>query len=428
LKYLKSKFLQWIPAAILLAVVPGLLLSENWDDHDRSGRYAACDFGKNILSSCAPNAILFTTADNDTYPIWYLQQVENYRPDVRQVLATFLPMGWYSNQLNYDFPGCGSLPISFADEELLMKTNQYFPVMPRIDSAIDVKELVDFIKNPDQRTQVQTNDGEVLNFIPGKNFSLAVDAKNFLNQSKYLEMEFTDVPSKINFSISKNYLSRDELIILDMLANNNWKRPVYTIYPSLFDEIGLADYLHREGMLYRLLPYKNTNIIHDRKAFALHQFELITQTFAWGNVNSSDVFIDHTIRQMVGAFRFRQMFSDVANELISLGELEKAAVLIDLAQSTFPNSQIPYDYYSTDFVRAYYQIGANGKADTLAEEIYHSASQNLDYYLQGKTPSRSTMSNEVQLQAYLMQEMIRISGKNNKLMEEKFRVGFEWGF
>jgi hypothetical protein len=131
---------------------------------------------------------------------------------------------------------------------------------------------------------------------------------------------------------------------------------------------------------------------------------------------------------MVGAFRFRQMFSDVANELISLGELEKAAVLIDLAQSTFPNSQIPYDYYSTDFVRAYYQIGANGKADTLAEEIYHSASQNLDYYLQGKTPSRSTMSNEVQLQAYLMQEMIRISGKNNKLMEEKFRVGFEWGF
>ncbi len=425
LKHVKNKFLRWIPPALLLVFVPGLLLSENWDDHDRSGRYAARDFGKNMLNSCAQNAILFTTADNDTYPIWYLQQVENFRPDVRQVLATFLPMGWYSNQLHYNYPGCGSVPISFADEELLMKINQYFPVMPRIDSSIDVKDLVQFVKNPDKRTQVQANGGEVLNFIPGKNLSLTVDAKNFINQSKYLEMDINDVPRKINFSISKNYLTRDELLILDLLAHNNWKRPVYTIYPSLFNKIGLADYLHREGMLYRLLPYKNDKVLHDRQAFALRQFELITREFAWGNINNPDVFIDHTTRQMVGAFRFRQMFAEVADDLITLGGLDKAEVLIDLAQSIFPNIKIPYDYFSADFARAYYRTGATKKADALVEDIYQSASLNLDYYLQGKTLNHGNMNNEAQLQAFLMQEMIRISAKYNKDLEEKFRGDFE---
>ncbi len=428
LKYVKNKFLTWISPALLLVIVPGLLISENWDDHNRSGRYAARDFGKNMLSSCAPNAILFTTADNDTYPIWYLQQVENYRPDVRQVLATFLPMGWYSNQLNYNYPGCGSIPISFADEELLMKTNQYFPVMPRIDSSIDVKDLVQFIKNPDQRTQVQTNDGEVLNFIPGKKFSLAVDAGNFLAQSDYLAMDLNDVPSKINFSISKNYLTRDELLLLDILANNNWKRPVYTIYPSLFSEIGLADYLHREGMVFRLLPYKNSNTLHDRKTFALHQFELLSHNFAWGNIFDPEVFIDHTTKQMVAAFRFRQMFAEVVNKLIRVGENEKAEILIDLAQSIFPDRKIPYDYFSADFARAYYQIDATKKADLLVEDIYRSASENLDYYLQGKSPNRNTMNNEAQLQAYLMQEMIRISGKYNKDLEGRLRENFERTF
>jgi hypothetical protein len=424
MKYVKNKFLTWIPPALLFVFVPGLLLSENWDDHDRSGRYAAHDFGKNMLSSCAPNAILFTTADNDTYPIWYLQQVEDYRSDVRQVLATFLPMGWYSNQLNYNYPGSGSIPISFADEELLMKTNQYFPVMPRIDSSIDLKDLVQFIKNPDRRTQVQTNDGEVLNFIPGKKFSLAVDAENFLAQSDYLTMDIDDVPSKINFSISKNYLTRDELLLLDILANNNWKRPVYTIYPSLFNGIGLADYLHREGMLYRLLPYKNTNALNDPKALANHQFELLSQIFVWGNINEPEVFLDHTIKQMVAVFRYRQMFAYVADELITLGELEKAELLIDLAQSTFSAAKIPYDYFSADLARAYYQLGANSKADFLVKDIYQSARQNLDYYLQGKTHSQNTMNNEAQLQAYLMQEMIRISGKYNSDLGERLREDF----
>jgi len=425
MRHLKMKTTRWIPAGVLIVLVPGLLLSENWDDHNRSGRYAARDFGKDILSSCEQNAILFTVADNDTYPIWYLQQVENFRPDIRQVLTTFLTMDWYGNQMNYNHEGCGSVPISFKDDELLMKTNQYFPVVPRIDSSIDVKDLIAFVKNTDKRTQVQAGDGETLNFVPGKNLSLAVNATNFKNDSDYLKIDKDMVPSKIDFSISKNYLTRDELLILDMLANNNWERPVYTIYPSLFQNIGLADYMHREGMLFRLLPYKNTNVLHDRKAFANHQFKLITQEFDWGNVNDPEVFIDHTIKQITLSFRFRQMFADVANELIDVGENEKAEQVIDLALITFPNELIQYDYFSTDLARCFYKMGRNEKGDALVEDMYNSASQKLDFFSEGKAISRNNMNTDSQLQVFLIQELIRITGKYNSGLQEKLLAGTE---
>ncbi|MDO8896427.1 MAG: hypothetical protein Q7V19_02170 [Bacteroidales bacterium] len=327
--------------------------------------------------------------------------------------------------MNNNYMGCGSVPISFDDKELLMNTNQYFPVMAQIDSAIDVKEMVQFIRNSDKRTQVQTKAGEFLNYIPGKNLSLSVNVDNFLNESSYLEIERSDVPSRIHFSINKNYLSRDELLVLDILANNDWKRPVYTIYFQIFQEIGLADYLHREGMLFRLLPYKNNNVLHNRKKFANHQYELITNEFAWGNVNNPTVFVDHTIKQMIESFRFRQMFTELAEELVHLGENEKAENLIDLAQATLPQNQFKFCYFSANMAKCYYKMGAKKKADALVEDIYQSASQNLHYYLQGKIINRYEMSYEVQLEVYLMQELIRICNENNKQLQEKLIEGFE---
>ncbi|MDP2724495.1 MAG: DUF2723 domain-containing protein [Bacteroidales bacterium] len=424
-RYMNKPFANWVLAVMLAIVVPGFMCSENWDDHDRSGRYAARDFGKNMLSSCEQNAILFTSADNDTYPIWYLQQTEDFRPDVRQILTTFLPIDWYGNQMNNNYKGCGSVPISFNEKELLMNTNQYFPVMAKIDSAIDVKEMIQFIKNSDKRTQLQTNEGEFLNYIPGKNLSLAVHADHFLNESSYLNIDKSDVPSKIYFSIKKNYLLRDELLVLDILANNDWKRPVYTIYPQIFQEIGLSDYLHREGMLFRLLPYKNNDVLHNRRLFANHQYDLIVNEFVWGNVNDSSVFVDHTIKQMAESFRFRQMFTEVAEELIGLGENEKAEKLIDLALATFPQSQFKYSYFSAKMAKCYYKMGAKKKGDALVEDIYQSASQNLHYYLYGNTINRNEMSYEVQLEVYLMQELIQICSENNKQLHDKLISGFE---
>ncbi len=423
MKYVKSGPGLRMMAALPVLLVPGILLSENWDDHNRSGRYAARDFAKNMLSSCAQNAILFTTADNDTYPVWYLQQVENFRPDVRQVLAPFLGMDWYGNQMNTNFEGCGSVPVSFRDDELLMKTNQYFPVIPRIDSAIDVKELIGFIKSSDTRTMVRAGDGEVLKFVPGNNLSLTVNAGNFAQRSEHLVIGRNRLPEQINFTLQKNYLTRDELLILDILTNNDWKRPVYTIYPSLFHDIGLAPYLHREGMVYRLLPYRNNEVLHNRKAFAEHQFNLISDEFIWGNVNDPDVFVDHTIRQNAETFRFRQMFSEVAGELIAVGENEKAAALIDMARQVFPAEIFPYDVFSPDLAQCYYRMGKMEQGDLLAGKMARSAGVYLDYYLPDQHNQPHDLDAQAHMQVFIMQELIRICNEYNRSMGERLLSG-----
>ena len=411
--------LNWLVAGVLMLGLPGLLLMENLDDHDRSGRYAARDFGKNMLASCAQNGVLLTSADNDTYPIWYLQQVEGYRTDVRQLLTTFMPMDWYGNQMNHVYEGHGAVPISFSDEELLMKSNQYFPIVRQIDSAIDVEELIQFVKSDDKRTRIQTSEGEFVNYIPGSKFSHSVNKENFINQSSHIHVKRDAIPETVTFEIGKTYLSRDELLILDMLAQNDWKRPVYALYPNLFHELGLSDYLHREGMLYRFLPYKTNDVRHDRARYAEHQYDLVTKEFAWGNVNSRDIYLDYTTKHISESFRFRQMFGEVANLLIEAGKTMQAEEVLDLAQASFPSDRFKHGYFSTALVEAYYAIGASEKAEKLLNEIAEGARQNLSYFLQGEKISEKTMSYEVRLEMHLIQEMIRLSGDyNNKLMVE----------
>ncbi len=426
---LKSRrIVKWITAGLLFASVPALLFNENFDDHDRSNRYAARDFGKNMLSSCEQNALLFTSADNDTYPIWYLQQTEGFRTDVRQILTTFLAIDWYGNQLNINHIDCMDVPISFTQKELLMRTNNYFPVMPQTDSAIDVKELTAFLKSDNMRTKLMTSNGEYLAYLPGKNYSLQVNAENFLRQSTYIQIGRHEIPQKLLFTIEKKYLSRDEVLLLDILANNDWKRPVYTIYPQIFQELGLQKYLHREGMLFRLLPYENDNVLHKENIYALHQYELLAKKFVWGNLYDPSVFVDHTIHQNAESFRFRQVFTEAADELIRLGEHEKAEELIDLIQTNLPHPRFRYSFTAAPMARIYYACGASEKADALVQEIYDSASQNLRYLLNGKQLNKNEMSLNIQMELYVMQELIQLCQQNNEALSTKLIAGFEQFF
>lgn len=420
--------IRWLVAIAVFVLVPGLLFYQNHDDHDRSNRYAARDFGKNMLSSCEQNALLFTSADNDTYPIWYLQQTEGFRTDVRQILTTFLAIDWYGNQLNINHIDCSDVPISFSPQKLLMRTNNYFPVMPQTDSAIDVKELTAFLKSDDKRTKLMTGNGEYLGYLPGKNYSLHVNAENFLRQSTYIQTGRHEIPQKMFFTIEKKYLSREEVLLLDILANNNWKRPVYTIYPQIFEELGLQKYLHREGMLFRLLPYENDNVLHDENVYAMHQYELLAKKFVWGNLNDPSVFVDHTIHQNAESFRFRQVFTETADRLIRLGEHEKAEQLIDLIQANLPHHQFRYSFTAAPMARIYYGCGAGEKADALVQKIYDSASQNLRHLLNGKQVNRDEMSLNVQMELYVMQELIQLCRQNNEALSTKLIAGFEQFF
>lgn len=364
---------------LLLAAVPLNMLQENWDDHNRSNRYTARDYGKNMLNSCEKNAILFTTADNDTYPLWYLQEVEKYRPDIRNVLLTFLPVDWYADQLHHKHGEKGNIPISFKGKELLMHQNQYFPIMNKIDSFIEVGQLIDFVKSTNEQTQVRTIDNSSLNFIPGKNLKLKIDKAKFLETCSYLDSSTVEIPESIKFTLNESYLGRDELLILDMLANNNWERPIYFVYPHLIEKIGLADYLHREGMVYRFMPIKKSEGHKVATQSGQHQYKLLMELFVWGNVNQENVYLDHTNVQMVQSFRFRQMFIETANLLSATDETLKAEEILDFAQRLFPPDRIPYSWFMPEMVKAYQIAGAPKKASELAIKIEKEMNQRLQF-------------------------------------------------
>jgi hypothetical protein len=387
------------------------LLVQNWDDHNRSKRYTAREYAKNMLKSCEKNAVFFTTADNDTYPIWYLQEVEQYRTDVRNVLLTFLPVDWYADQLNQVFGERGKIPISFESDELLMSENQYFPIITKTDSFMDVGKVIDFVKNKSEKTQVRTSDNRLLSFIPGTHLELKVNAEKFLKTCPYLQGSKVEVPASIKFTITKSYLSREDLLLLDILENNNWERPLYFIYPHLLDNLGLSEYLHREGMLYRFMPLKQNELLAFVKSRSLHQYNLMQKEFDWGNLEKPDVHLDFTNVQMTGSFRIHQAIIETANLLITANENIKAIEILDLAQTLLPPERVPYSWFMPDMVRSYQWAGAFEKANELMLKVEHEMQARYSYSqsLNGKI-SNSYMDSET---LFILQQLAELKGKND---------------
>jgi len=411
---------------ILFAIVPLNMLKENFDDHNRSNRYTARDYAKNMLESCEKNAILFTTADNDTYPIWYIQEVEGFRTDVRQILEPFLPIDWYANQLNQDFGKKGKINFSFKGEELLMSKNQYFPVLEKIDSAIDLSQAIDFVRETDPRTKVQASDGSIMSYVPGKKMTLPVNKINFLKSCSYAKMDSNLIPNEINFEIKKQYLSRDELFLLDIIAKNNWNRPIYFANTVLLQQVGLSEYAYCEGILYRLLPFKKELPLEFARQQIIFQYNMLTNNFKWGNVNSDKVYLDFINMQMISIFRYREIFADLAKKLVEINKKKKAIEILDLVMKLFPLNKIDYSYSIPELVEAYYLANDKAKGDSLANEVTLRINKNLEYYFSlDQNIIQNSAINEIRVDMYILQEMDTICAKYASVNSRKITEVFE---
>jgi len=421
-----SKAFTILSLSTLLFLIPINIFLENWDDHNRSNRYTARDYAENMLESCEKNAILFTTADNDTYPIWYIQEVEGFRTDIRQILQPFIAIDWYGNQLNNDYGERKGLDISLKSTELLMKNNRYFPVINKIDSAIDLKQAINFVISKDSRTKVRTNDNQLIDFIPGKKISLKINKENFLKNCSYCQLNENEIPEQIYFELKNNHLYREGFLILDIIAKNDWKRPIYFYNPNQLEKLGLSEYLHREGLLYRLMPFKSTLPEQSSHNQSIYQYNLIKNKFQWGNVNRSNVYLDHQNIQMVSQLRFRQLFAELARKLIAQNEKAKAIELLDLVASLFPPERIPYSIFISEMVEAYYLAGANKKAGVLAKDISNNLAQNINYFRKLKIQKgSSSVVNEVRRDLYILQELVKITEQYSSSQSEEIMEVFE---
>jgi len=409
---LLSKKLNAVASATLvsflcLAFVPGIMASENWDDHDRSNRYIARDFAYNYLNSCAPNAILFTHGDNDTFPLWYAQEVEGIRTDVRIVNLSLLNTDWYIDQMKRKAYDSDPVPFGMEHEQYLNGVRDVVYINERIPDYIELKKVVDFVADDDRRTKIQVGQDEWIDYLPGNKFIIPVNKEKVLANGTVKPEDADKILPEIRFSLDQKRIMKSELMILDLLANNNWERPIYFVSTGGDANIGIDDYLQLEGFAYRLVPIKTPakGYLDIGRIDSEIMYNKLMDEFKWGNINDPDVWLDNTIVRTVSVMRIRNNFNRLAQQLLLEGKKEKAIAVLDRCCEVTPHHNIPYDLFFLDIIETYYLLGANSSADKYAEEFANITEQELNYYFSVPDKFAVTLDYEQRLSMHILQRL-----------------------
>ena len=405
--------------ALTLVAVPGIMASENWDDHSRAKRYTGRDFAKNYLDSCEPNAILFTNGDNDTFPLWYVQEVEEYRTDVRVINLSLLNTDWYVNQMRLKAYDSDPVPLSLPEKKIRQGTNDYLPIYERkqIKGHIDVDDLIDFIKSDNPQTKIPVGTGQKIDYIPTKKLKISVDKEKVLANGTVLPEEADQIVDEITWVINKSYVLKNDLTILDILSSNNWERPIYFASTTgLASYIGLEDYFRAEGMAYRLVPikkqgrgdgnpgYVNSDILYKR----------LMEDFHWGGMDTDEIYMDETNRRMTMSLRIT--FSRLADQLTAENKLDKAKAVLDKAFEVMPEHNVPYDYFVMFLAENYYGIGEFEKGNEVVTRLVDIYEKEVIYYQSLDPKFAVTVKNDLQQARGILNRLVVMT---NQLYPQK---------
>lgn len=367
-------------AGALSLSVPVVMVARGWDSHDRSDRYHSVDFARNLLNSCAPNAILFTGGDNDTFPLWYVQEVEGFRTDVRVCVQTFLGLDWYIEQLKRKINQSDALPLSLDSNHYQLGKNDYLPFyeIPAVKAGINLKEYLELIGQDNKAIQVPLTSGEMTSILPSATLFLPVNTRQ-VKDMKIVKDELAPYLSdSMSWKIGETDLLKGDLVMLDIIASNNWKRPVYfssTMGSS--HNLGLQEYLQLEGYAYRLLPvrvpgasdgYVNSDVMYDN----------MMNKMSWREMNNPKVYYDDTYRGSP-VFTARLSFLRLAQQLIAENRIDKARKVVDKAMAVMPDDTIPFDQVSVGFVGALFDVGEKQKALDSARAMALRSDENLSW-------------------------------------------------
>jgi hypothetical protein len=335
-----------IATVLCLLAVPVLMASKEWDDHDRSRKTLALASAKNYLNSCEPNAILFTEGDNDTYPLWYAQEVEGIRTDVRLINISLLGIDWYIDQLSYKVNDAAPVPLIWKPEQYRGEKRNYIQYLDNKsiaqDKAVNLREILEFIGSDAGGATLPTMDGSVSNYFPTKNFFIPVD-KNLIVQNKVLPANDTSaIADIVQFTLPNNVAYKNDLAILNILAANAWKRPIYfanSIDPDHYE--GLQEYLQLEGLAFKLVPVRtpgstpNTPLrVNTEKCM-----DLIMNKFEFGNADQQGIHYDQTNRRMLNTPRILAV--QLADNLVRLNRKADAIKVIEKVLKSISESSYP---------------------------------------------------------------------------------------
>jgi len=396
-----------LATVLSLVFVPGIMAKENWDDHDRSERYMARDFAHNYLNSCAPNAILFTHGDNDTFPLWYAQDVEGVRTDVRVVNLSLLSTDWYIDQMKRKAYKSEPVPFEMTHEQYLNGVRDIIYINDRIDDYVDIKRVVDFLKSDDQRTKLQVGTNEWINYLPTNKIIVPVDSAKVIANGTVNPEDADKIVPEIRFKINKQRIVKSEMMILDLLANNKWERPVYFVSASGDGNIGLQDYMQQEGFAYRLVPIKTASkgYLETGRIESDIMYKKLMEDFKWGNMNDPDIWMDHTTKRTISVIKIRNLFTRLADQLMEENKKDSALTVLKRGAELTPKYNIPYDLFTLDMIEAFYQAGGQEEADSLVRDFSAITKEELNYYFSMPAKYAQTLDYEQRLSIHYLQRM-----------------------
>lgn len=398
-------------ATVLCLTVPSLMAVENWEDHDRSGRYIARDFAYNYLNTCESNAIIFTNGDNDTFPLWYAQEVEGIRTDVRVVNLSLLGTDWYIDQMKKKAYESEPLPISMGFDQYVQGTRDIVYIMDRVTRPVELKQIMDFVGSDRVETRYRTPGGELIDYLPSKNVKLTIDKDEVIANGLVKPEDADKIVPEMEWVIEKEYLQKNEMMVLEIIANNNWKRPIYFVSTGGESDLGFSKYLQLDGFAYKLVPieFQSDDFLSVGRIDTEVLYSNLMEKFKWGRMNEPNVFIDHNIQRTAMVLRIRNNFNRLAEGLIEAGKVDSAVKVMDRVVELMPNDKFPYDFFVIGHIHNYYNANETEKANALLKQYADVSAQNLAYYFSLGQRFSSAVNYERELNLQILQELVSMA-------------------
>ncbi len=390
-------------------IIPTLMGAEGWDDHNRSKRTMSRDFAVNYLNSCAPNAILFTNGDNDTFPLWYAQEVEGVRTDVRVVNLSLLQTDWYINQMRRAAYESAPVPFTIPAEKYVQGTRDVVYIMDKGAGPMNLKKAIEFVESDDIANKYEGY-GKPLDYLPSKTFYVPVDSAAVMREKVITVKDTARLVKNIKWSITRSYLTKNDLMVLDLIAHNNWKRPIYfAVTTGAEAYLGMEEYFQLEGLAYRLTPIKNTEAEMQQggRVNTDVMYDNIVNKFVWGGLDKQGVSLDENCTRM--ASNMRMQMATLAGALINKGQKQKAEKVLDLCLEKIPDENVRYEATIYTIIAGYYQLGNMKKATELSTKLFDIYENDLKVYNAQKPVHRAAFGREIGQAKEIMRRLVMLS-------------------
>lgn len=420
-------------APLLGLAAPAIMAIEGWNDHDRSLRTLSRDSAINYLQSCEPNAILFTNGDNDTFPLWYAQEVEGIRTDVRVVNLSLLQTDWYIDQMCRAAYDSKPVPFTIPPEKYAQdKLNVVYlsnkdEVRNISYGNMNLRKAFEFLVSDDPNNKIDTGENGLLDYFPSKEFYIPVDSAKVVNKKIVSLKDTARLAKAITWKLGKNALYKNDLMVLDLVAHNDWSRPIYFAVTTGNEAyVGLENYFQLEGLAYRLVPIKQTESERAQggRVNTEVMYKNIMEKFRFGGLNKPGVNLDENCVRMAG--NMRMQMSILAGALINEGKNSKAKAVLDKCLTEMPDETIPYDGTLFTICAEYFQINETKKGAELAKKLFEIQLNDLNVYNRQKTKHRVAFGREMNQCKDIMRRLYTVAVQfKQKDLEALFLKGLQ---